>query len=291
MELSLIKIWFGKMLEALKLGTARTVPDSVDHPEDRRRESFAVVSGSLRIRGWILFPVVVPSRQYPVVVICHGIPGSGAPRPADDPGYESLAQTFCSLGVASVVFNFRGCGNSEGDFDMAGWPKDLDAVLDKVSNTPYLDPSRVIVIGFSGGGAAAIQVAAENPAVFALAAVSSPAHFEIFKKEPEEVVEDFRKRGIIRDPNFPPDLDRWIDGFREIEPRRWIPHFKGKHLLIVHGDADELIPVEHARELFEHAPGGVGELAIIPGGEHRLRLDPRCIEILKSWICKVLGWK
>jgi uncharacterized protein len=291
MEFNLIKIWFGKMLDALRLGTARSVSDTIDHPQDRRRESFSVVSGSLRIRGWMLFPVARPSRQYPVLVICHGIPGSGDPRPANDPGYEGLAQTFSSLGVVSVVFNFRGCGDSDGDFDMAGWPKDLDAVLDKVSNTPHVDPTRVLVLGFSGGAAAAIRVAGENAAVFGLASVSSPAHFEIFEKEPLEIVEDFRKRGLIKDPNFPPDLDRWIDGFREIEPQRWIAQFKGKHLLILHGDADELIPVEHARELFARAPGGIAELSIIPGGVHRLRLDPRCIEIVEKWICKTLGWK
>jgi hypothetical protein len=174
---------------------------------------------------------------------------------------------------------------------MAGWPRDLDAVLDRILNTPHIDPDRILILGFSGGGAAAIRVAAENPRVYGVAAVASPAGFEIFEKDNLEIVDDFKERGLIRDPDFPQDVDRWIDGFLRVEPRRWVGHFKGKFLLIVHGDQDELIPLEHARELFHNAPAGVAELSIIQGGIHRLRLDPRCIAILKNWITKILGWK
>jgi fermentation-respiration switch protein FrsA (DUF1100 family) len=59
----------------------------------------------------------------------------------------------------------------------------------------------------------------------------------------------------------------------------------------VHGDADELIPAGHAQELFDAAPRGITELSIIPGGEHRLRLDHRCIDLLSDWFLKVLGWR
>jgi uncharacterized protein len=190
-----------------------------------------------------------------------------------------------------VIFNFRGCGDSGGNFDMLGWTRDLDAVLARVLNTPYIDPERIILLGFSGGGAAAIYVAADRPSVYALAVVGTPSDFGIFEDKPEKIVDDFRDRGIIRDANFPPDLERWTDGFKEIEPRHWISYFKGQHLLIVHGDADELIPVEQAQELFAHAPAGVARLSIIPGGVHRLRLDPRCLKTLESWFLEILGWK
>jgi uncharacterized protein len=289
MEINLIKIMFQKLMEALRL---REPPARMEPPApvaDRKTESFSLVVDGITIRGRVFFPSAHPARQYPTLIICHGIPGSGAPRPQDDPGYEGLAQTFTSLGIASVIFNFRGCGESGGNFDMMGWTRDLAAVLDRVLNTPYIDPTRVMLLGFSGGGAAAIYVAADNPGVYSMAVVGTPAHFRIFETEPTEVVQDFRKRGLLRDPNFPPNLEQWIDNFDKIEPSKWIAYFKGKHLLIVHGDADELIPVEHAQELFEHAPKGIAELSIIAGGAHRLRLDPRCVEILKNWFVKTVG--
>ncbi len=291
MEISLIRIMFNKLLEALRIKQPPARRVEIDASDTRRRESFSLVSDGITIRGQILFPSARPAMLYPALIICHGIPGSGTARPMDDPGYEGLAEDFSSLGIAAVIFNFRGCGDSGGDFDMMGWVRDLEAVLDKSLNTPHIDPTRVMLLGFSGGGAAAIRVAAESARVYAVAAAGTPSHFGIFEKDSADIVADFRKRGLIRNPGFPTDLDRWLDGFKEIEPRRWIAQVQAKHILIVHGDADELIPVEHSSEIFTHAPAGVAELQIIPGGEHRLRLDPRCIEILKAWFLKILGWK
>jgi len=290
MESNLIKIWFKKLLDSLRLQEESSRAE-IAPPEKRSANSFSVISDGITIRGSILFPSEKPSRLYPTIVICHGIPGSGAERPPDDPGYEGLAREFTSQGFAAVIFNFRGCGDSGGNFDMNGWTRDLDQVLDLVSNTPHVDPSRVMILGFSGGGAAAIRVAAENSQIFALAVVGTPADFSIFEKDTDKIVEDFKKRGIIRDPDFPKDVDRWLAGFVDIEPKHWIGQFRGKHLLIIHGDADELIPLNQAHELKDNAPDGISELVVIPDGVHRLRLDPRCIEILKHWFVKILGWK
>lgn len=291
MESRLLSILWNKLMEALRFKGTPKQHAKIDDSEIREKESFSVVADGITIRGQIFFPAAKPSMLYPTVIICHGIPGSGTARPPHDPGYEKLAEDFTSDGIAAVIFNFRGCGDSGGNFDMAGWVRDLEAVLDKILNTPYVDPTRVMLLGFSGGGAAAIRVAADNPKVYGLAVVGTPAHFGLFERNPSEIVEDFKKRGIIRDDGFPGNLDRWIAGFADIEPRRWIAQFRGKHLLIVHGDADEVVPVEHAREIYEHAPAGVASLTIVPGGVHRLRLDERCMKILEDWFLQSLGWK
>lgn len=290
MEGGLISQAFKKLLEALRI---KTPPPRSDVRGDsvRQGQSFQVITDGITIRGSIFFPSAHPSRQYPVVIICHGIPGSGQARPSDDPGYEALAQEFSSWGVAAVIFNFRGCGDSAGNFSMTGWTHDLEAVLDHILNTPYIDPTRVVILGFSGGGAAAIRVAADDERIFGLAVAGTPATFEIFDKDASEIVSDFKGRGIIRESEFPPDVDRWMKEFEDIEPLRWISHFRGKKLLVIHGDADELIPLNHAHEMLNHAPSGIAEIAIIPEGFHRLRLDPRCVDIFKSWLFRILDWQ
>lgn len=272
------------------MGRTRAASETAPQSEWLRQD-LSVISDGITLRGWIVFPVPRPARQYPALILCHGVPSGSKPQPEGDTGYEGLAKEFTSMGLASVFFNFRGCGASDGNFDMAGWPRDLEAVLDRVLNTPYVDPDRVIILGFSAGGASAIRVTAENSSVFGLATVAAPAGFEIFGKDDQAILDDFRSRGLIKDPNFPPDLHHWVQGFKEVEARRWVRQYKGKFLLIVHGDADELVPVEHARELFHNAPAGVAELSIIPGGIHQLRLDPRCVSIVKTWITKILGWR
>jgi pimeloyl-ACP methyl ester carboxylesterase len=287
----LIKALFGKLLEALRFNNTGRQRESAEPETIRRKEAFTVHSDGIEIRGQMFFPVARPSRLYPVLVICHGIPGSGTARDPGDPGYVALANDFASLGIATVIFNFRGCGDSGGNFEMMGWARDLEAVMDRVLNTPFIDPTRAVVLGFSGGGAAAIRVAADRSDIYGLAVVGTPSNFTIFEKDPVEIVDDFRDRGIIRDIDFPQDLERWMAEFQQIEPRRWVSHFKGRFLLIVHGDADEVVPFEQGRELFEKAPAGITEFEIIHGGLHRLRLDPLCLEILKQWVMKSLKWK
>lgn len=291
MESNLIVVMFRRLLEALRIRSGPEVSQREISSESGRSEPFSIVLDGNTIRGTIRFPAAIPARQYPGLIICHGIPGSGAARPSNDPGYDVLAHEFSRLGLAVVTFNFRGCGDSGGNFDMMGWPRDLDGVIDKIVNTPYVDPTRILVLGFSGGGAASIYVGANSSSIYGLAVVGTPANFSIFKKNPDEIIADFRERGLFRDHEFPDDVDRWMTEFEEIEPLHWVSQFQGKHLLIVHGDSDELIPVEQARELFKKAPAGVSELSIIPRGVHRLRLDPRCIEILSAWFLKILGWK
>lgn len=290
MEANLLFIWFRKLLDALRwkdVGLRKEAPTN----GVGLTEGFILRVDGIPIRGRIFFPSPRPAQLHPTVIICHGIPGSGTPRQADDPGYEVLAAEFTRMGLAAVIFNFRGCGESGGNFDMMGWTRDLSAVLDKTLNTPYVDPTRVILVGFSGGGAAATYVAASNSAVYGLAIVGTPAHFRLFEKEVSEIIADFKDRGIIRDPLFPKDAHKWLNSFQEIEPQRWIAQFRGRYLLIMHGENDELIPLEHAHVLADHAPAGVADLVVIPGGVHRLRTDPRCIEALKKWLRDALGWR
>ncbi len=291
MEANLLKILIEKLLSTLRIDDAATRRAQVDPASDRMEKPFSTVSDGMKIRGTIFFPIARPSRLYPALIVCHGIPGAGIARPENDPGYEALAREFAALGVVVVIFNFRGCGESEGDFDMKGWTHDLEAVVDPVLNTPHLDPTRLLVLGFSGGGAAAIEVASHHSGIYALAVVGTPAHFRIFEKDKDEIIADFRERGIIRHPDFPRDPDKWMASFEEVEPLRWVAHFRGNNLFIVHGDQDELIPVEHAHELLERAPAGRARLSIIPGGFHRLRLDPTCIAVLKDWVLDTLGWR
>jgi pimeloyl-ACP methyl ester carboxylesterase len=288
MESNTIKAYFRKLLDSLKISKQTSGRIEVDPESERLVTGFSVVSDGIALKGSIFFPKAEPDRLYPTIIICHGIPGSGEARPDDDPGYEALAHHFASLGLAAVIFNFRGCGESEGDFDMAGWTRDLETVLDHVKNTPHIDPTRIIILGFSGGGAAAVKVAAESDSIYAMAIVGTPAHFRIFEEDPLDIVEDFQGRGIIRDPDFPANIDEWIKGFEEVEPLKWISHFKGRHLLIVHGEDDELIPLEHARELSDYAPGGITKTVAIPGGAHRLRLDPRLIHAVTEWLKEIV---
>jgi predicted acyl esterase len=80
-------------------------------------EKISWKSDGLTIIGELYLPA---GRRgtFPALVICHGIPAKV--KGPDDRGYPLLAERFCQEGFEVLIFNFRGAGLSEGDFDILG---------------------------------------------------------------------------------------------------------------------------------------------------------------------------
>jgi putative redox protein len=88
---------------------------------------------------------------------------------------------------------------------------------------------------------------------------------------------------VLRTKGYPADPESWIraiatldpvDASRRIAPRPW---------LLVHGSADDVVPVDDARRLAD-AAGSCVALRIVANGPHRLRHDPRAIAALLGWL-------
>ncbi len=236
----------------------------------------------IKIAGEIHLPT--GSGRFPAVCICHGIP-SGKPKDADDGGYPELAQRMCRRGFATFIFNFRGAGESGGNFDLAGWTRDLKAAIDHLWESPEIDRLRLSLLGFSGGAAVAICVAAQDLRVSCVTACACPAAFTFLSEvdEPEKVVDYFRSIGVIRDDAFPTSAKEWLGGFNEVRPVDYVARIAPRPLLLVHGDRDETVSVEQARWLYKEA-GEPKKLVIIDGAGHRLRQHQRAMKRVIDWL-------
>lgn len=235
--------------------------------------------------------VYIPSGkgQHPALCICHGVPAKRVPDPADR-GYPLLAQRFSSEGFVSLIFNFRGTGESEGNFDMMGWTRDLKVAIDYLCKLDGVDKSRLSVMGFSGGAMASVYVGANDERITSVVACACPARFfdiSEFSKV-EEFLAHCRQVGIIRDSNFPPSVKEWVKGFERVKPLNWIHRISPRPLLIVHGDNDLTVPVSHAWELYNKAKEPK-EISIIKGAEHKLRLSEPAMSAALAWLKKVNG--
>jgi len=222
--------------------------------------------------------------RYPAVGICHGIP-SGKPAEAGDGGYPLLAAEICRQGFAVLIFNFRGAGDSGGNLDMLGWTRDLTAVIDYLWGLPVVDRSHLALLGFSGGAAVAVYVAARDKRVALVAACACPAEFSFFDDAtgPQAVVDYFRGIGTIRDADFPPSAEEWFNGFRVVSPINCVGEVAPRPLLLVHGDRDETVSVSHAHRLYERA-GEPKRLVVIEGAGHRLRQDAQAVAAVIGWL-------
>jgi fermentation-respiration switch protein FrsA (DUF1100 family) len=219
---------------------------------------------------------------YQTVCTCHGIP-AGPPDP-NDKGYASLAEYLCSNGLAVLIFNFRGTGLSGGNIDMLGWTRDLGAILDYLYALDEVDKSRLSLLGFSGGAAVSVYVAARDKRISAVVCGACPAEFrEWTSRGPQSLIEHFRDVGAIRDKDFPHSPSEWLDGFKLIKPIDYIARISPRPLLLVQGDKDETVSVDDAQRLYAKA-GEPKKLAIVSGAGHRLRHDQGAMAIVLEWL-------
>ncbi len=219
---------------------------------------------------------------YPTVCACHGIP-AGIPDP-NDKGYAALAEYLGSNGWAVLIFSFRGAGASGGNLDMLGWTRDLGAMLDYLCALPEVDKSRLSLLGFSGGAAVSIYVAAGDSRVSSVAACACPAEFgDWTSRDPQPLIKRFRDIGVIRDNDFSPSPRQWFDGFEMVKPIDYIARISPRPLLIVHGSRDETVSVNDARRLYAKA-GEPKKLVVIEGAGHRLRRDEGAMAVVLDWL-------
>ena len=62
----------------------------------------------------------------PAVILCHGFPIASLDAQRSPGTFPQLIDRIAhELGCVAMTFNFRGCGESEGDFSLQGWVDDL----------------------------------------------------------------------------------------------------------------------------------------------------------------------
>ena len=190
----------------------------------------------------------------------------------------------------TLIFNFRGTGDSGGNFDILGWARDLKIALDFLYSMAEVDRGRICVMGFSGGAAVSVYVAAKDHRVSSLIAGACPTEFRFAAdaERAESAIQHFREIGIIRDDDFPPSVQGWIDGFEQVSPLNWIEKIAPRPLLIIHGAQDEVVEPSSARTLYERA-GEPKDILMIEGAGHRLRLEEKAITGALNWLRAQLG--
>lgn len=247
---------------------------------------FVLTVNNLRIRGVRYIPE--GTGRYPGLIISHGIPAET--HDPQDRGYPELAERFCREGFLTAIFNFRGSGLSDGNFEIRGWTRDLAAVTDFIWGQPELDRQSLTLMGFSAGAAVAVFRGALDPRVSAVAACACPAGFDLFFGE--EFTRQFLKRGrqigIIRRKGFPPSLKQWKAGFEEVAPIRWVDRIAPRPLFLLHGSLDEVVPVQQAWQLYRSA-GDPKQIRIIEGAGHRLRPEEEAMGAVLDWLKETSG--
>ncbi|MGI9202866.1 MAG: alpha/beta hydrolase family protein [Woeseiaceae bacterium] len=119
-------------------------------------ETVEFVSDGLVIRGTLIKPD--ETGVFPAVVMLHG----SGPDVTSDPSYRLTANTLVRNGAAVLLYDKRGVGMSDGDFEQAlykDFVNDAIAAVTYLSTRPDVDTGRIALHGNSEGGWFTAEVA------------------------------------------------------------------------------------------------------------------------------------
>jgi alpha-beta hydrolase superfamily lysophospholipase len=209
-------------------------------------EFIRTISEGKKIYGILHLP---RNPSPPCVIASHGLFSS-----KDSEKFVEIGEFFSAQGIAVIRYDHQGCGESEGDLSAttaSSRIKDLDAIVELAVHHPLLG-ERIGLLGSSMGGFISIFKGAADLRVKALALWATPSHLG-----------DKRE---VEDAENPPLGEAFYRDLGQYDARKAIEHVG--NCLILHGEADELVPIAQAGGLYASARSPK-HLEVFPDGDHR----------------------
>jgi pimeloyl-ACP methyl ester carboxylesterase len=210
-----------------------------------------------------------------IVVLGHGVTGN-----KDRPFVVALGEGLAAVGIPALRFSFSGNGTSEGNFTDSTISKeveDLGAVLD------HLKGYTVCYVGHSMGGAVGVLRASEDDRIQLLVSLAGMVHTKAFaQREFGDVTPD---EGFMWDEPDCPLSQAYMDDLTQIDtvvdraPQTGVPW------LLVHGDEDDVVPIEDSHDILDRVDGQA-QLITIEGANHVFSDEdtPVMVEKVVAWI-------
>ena len=236
---------FGSQMENGQFGRAAAV-QAKTKTKDYKYKSFTlkVKRGKNTIYGKIFLPKTKKKKKYPTVIYSHGFGGS----------YEyglDYAKALAKKGYAVYCFDF--CGGSPDsrssgstlDMSIFTEQKDLEAVLKSLKKKKYVDEKNIFLLGTSQGGAVSAITAAEHQKEIRGLILFYPAfvlvdHAKAEFKSVDEIPDKYYFMWMNVGKTYFKDLLDY-DIYEDIKAYK-------KKVLIVHGDADDIVPLSYSRK-------------------------------------------
>ncbi len=227
----------------------------------------------------------------PGIIFLHGFTGN---RYEPHRLFVKTARVLAHLGFWCLRFDFRGSGDSQGDFkDMtvSGEISDALTALRWFKENTQVNPEKIGVLGLSLGACVATYLVAQSVVQTLVLWSGLAKPVESFTQEvPYDVMKNqARKQGGL-------DFKGWRIGIAFLEelaslnPLEVIQQYNGS-VLIVHGNGDTVIPVEQGKLYYEKLNVEDKELYIVEDADHtfnKIDWEQEVIRKTVAWLEKRL---
>lgn len=223
-------------------------------------------NGDLNIFGKFYYPEDFDeSKQYPVIIMCHGTDASHAT-------YEKgqWPMKMAQQGYISYVFDFcGGSANSLSDLtlmELSGetMQSDISAILDQVKELPYCNTDKIFLMGQSRGGIMAAMAAGRRPDEYAGLILLYPGmemidrmianYPDLDAVTGDTIIDNDHEFGKV----FLTDVYDW-------DVAGTCSQYKG-NVLLIHGIADKTVEyTQSVKALTEYYADSESELVLVSG--------------------------
>jgi len=236
--------------------------------------------------GGVLVRPIGATGPTPLLVVIHGGPTGRAMHGFTNRGMAALAPLLAVRGIATFAPNFRGSNGrgvafaeaNHGDMGGADWA-DIIAGVDRLVADGIADPERLGICGWSYGGFMTMWGVTQTARFKAAVAGAGIANWASF--------------------HGASDLHVWDALFYEADPYDpnsiyaarspiYHSHRAKTPTLVLHGDADRVVPPDQGREFYRALKdrGVETQLVLYPGSGHGPH-DPRQV---RDVVERSLGW-
>jgi dipeptidyl aminopeptidase/acylaminoacyl peptidase len=232
--------------------------------------------------------------RFPAALMLHGFTGN---KSEAHQMYVKLSRALASHGIASLRFDFRGCGDSGGSFeDLSIRSEVVDAVeaVRFLARHRHVNSRRLALVGLSMGGAVASYLVGRERTRFKTMALWAPVAdgtgiLDGFSTP--EAVAALAETGIT-DHGANLVGVQFIRQFAEMKPLREIVKSRCP-VLLVHGSRDEVVPAhnsdQYEKALLTHKR--LVKKVIIAGADHTFNRhvwEQRAITETVDWLSETL---
>jgi dipeptidyl aminopeptidase/acylaminoacyl peptidase len=235
-----------------------------------------------RLHGWLI--PAGTAGPAPAVIVLHGWGGNAQ-------FMLPLARPLHQAGFATLFIDARCHGLSDGD-SFASLPRfaeDATNAWNWLTKTatplPGIDADRIALVGHSVGAGAMLLTAAQRGGAAAVVSIAAFAH-----------PADMMRRWLVG-KRLPEVLAGYVLGyveraiahrFDDIAPVRSIGRVDCP-VLLVHGEADAVVPLDDARRLFASGQPGRVELLSLPGDHECFPDVERELAAVVAFLCRASG--
>jgi dipeptidyl aminopeptidase/acylaminoacyl peptidase len=251
-------------------------PIAEDPPTTDRQFPATMAELTIDSHGAALNAVVLIAQgrgPHPTVLLLHGFPGN-------ERNFD-LAQALRRAGWNVMVFHYRGNWGSEGDYAFGHVLQDTQVALDQLRSEAWqrdyrVDSERVVLIGHSLGGFAALHVAAGDPQVRAVGSISG-CDMAVLARESRQgcggMMESLCSEALSRLHGTTAQhlIDELVAHEAEWALPSLAPRLADRQVLLVAAARDEALPVEeHHTPLVEalRAAGAQHVTTAVLGTDH-----------------------